>query len=130
VWAVLADFPNIAAWNSGVKKSFATSESTSGVGATRHCDLAPLGELEETILEWQPDERLVISIDAAAKLPIRSGQVTFTLDESGDATTTTLDYAYEPKGGPLGRLIGPMVDRQLRSGFTGFLADLDAAASA
>ena len=38
VWAVLADFPNIAAWNSGVNQSYSTSDATAGVGAKRHCD--------------------------------------------------------------------------------------------
>ena len=53
VWAVLADFPNIADWNGGVKKSFSTNDQTDGVGATRHCDLSPAGGLEETVVEWK-----------------------------------------------------------------------------
>ncbi len=65
IWAVLADFPNIATWNTGVAKSFATSDSTGGVGAQRHCDLAPFGELEETVKEWDETRRMVIRIDSA-----------------------------------------------------------------
>ena len=79
VWAVLADFPNIATWNTGVAKSFATSDSTAGVGAQRHCDLAPFGELEETVKEWDDTRRMVISIDSAKKLPIAHGDVTLVL---------------------------------------------------
>ena len=30
VWKVLADYPNIASWNGGVTKSYATSEATEG----------------------------------------------------------------------------------------------------
>ncbi len=67
VWAVLADFPNIAKWNTGVTKSFATSDSRGGMGAQRHCDLAPFGELEETVKEWDDTRRMVISIDSAKK---------------------------------------------------------------
>jgi uncharacterized protein YndB with AHSA1/START domain len=129
VWAVLADFPNIADWNSGVKVSRSTSDAGEGVGATRHCDLAPVGALEETITEWSPEDKLVISIDSAAKLPIKSGLVTFDLDADGDTTRTTLTYEYEPKFGPIGSLSGPVIDRQLRKGFAGFLADLEAAAT-
>lgn len=73
VWDVLADFPNIADWNGGVKKSYATGEQTEGIGATRHCDLAPVGTLEETVREWQPGKKMVISIDSATKLPISHG---------------------------------------------------------
>jgi len=125
VWAVLADFPNIADWNSGVKASHATSDATSGVGATRHCDLAPLGALEETIAEWDEGRRMVVNIDSAAKVPIKRGVATFVID----GETTTVDYAYEPAG-VLGKLMAPVLSRQLTKGFQGFLQDLDAAANA
>ena len=129
VWDVLADFPNIAHWNGGVKKSYATSDETEGVGATRHCDLAPAGSLEETIREWAPLERLVITIDSASKVPIKQGRATFSLSATGDsATNVQIAYEFEPKWGILGILIRPVLDRQLRKGFRGFLTDLDAAA--
>ncbi len=128
VWAVLADFPNIATWNTGVAKSFATSDSTGGVGAQRHCDLAPFGELEETVKEWDETRRMVISIDSAKKLPIAHGEVTFVLSPANDATEVTVDYAYKAKFGLLGEIIGRVaLDGQLRKGFQGFLKDLDAA---
>ncbi len=128
VWAKLADFPNIADWNSGVKVSHSTSDAIEGVGATRHCDLFPVGALEETITEWSPDNKLVIRIDSAAKPPIKSGLVTFDLGSADGATTTDLTYEYVPRFGPIGSLLGPLIDRQLSKGFTGFLADLDTAA--
>ena len=128
VWAVLADFPNIAAWNSGVAKSFSTSEATDGVGARRHCDLAPFGELEETIKEWDEPHRLVVSIDSAKKLPIAHSLVTFVLVPAEDATETSIEYAYKPKFGLLGQIMGSLaLDGQLKKGFNGFLKDLDAA---
>lgn len=123
VWAVLADFPNISDWNSGIKASHATSEATEGVGATRHCDLAPLGELEETIAEWDEGIRMVVNIDSAKKLPIERGVATFTIGEQA----TTIDYEYEPSG-LMGKLTGPILVKQLNKGFEGFLTDLDAAA--
>ena len=123
VWAVLADFPNISRWNGGVKASHDTGDGVVGLGAQRHCDLAPVGGLEETITGWQPNEQLVVHIDSAAKLPISSGEATFSL---GDGTTT-IDYAYQPKG-LIGKITGPLLDRQLTKGFQGFLADLEKAA--
>lgn len=128
VWAVLADFPNIATWNTGVAKSFATSDSTGGVGAQRHCDLAPFGELEETVKEWDETRRMVISIDSAKKLPIAHGEVTFVLNPVDDATEVSVNYTYKPKFGLLGQIIGSLaLDGQLTKGFKGFLKDLDAA---
>ena len=129
-WAVLADFPNIASWNSGVSKSFATSDATGGVGAQRHCDLSPAGTLEETVRVWEPESRMVVSIDSATKLPIRRGEVSFTLTGDGDRSATTIDYRYETRWGAVGRLMGPMIDSQLTKGFSGFLVDLESAAGA
>lgn len=130
VWAVLADYPNIASWNQGIKKSYSTSNAAEGVGATRHCDLAPLGALEETIREWQPESRMVISIDKASKIPIKQGQMTFSLGGAGEATDFTMSYDYTPKVALLAFIVGPMLDKKLRSGFTGFMDDLEAAAQA
>ena len=125
VWAVLADFPNIATWNRGVKTSHSTSTSTEGVGATRHCDLAPVGALEETVLEWEAGRRLVISIDEARLLPLRSATATFVVQPKGSGADVSIEYSYDPQG-PVGR----MMDRQLTKGFTGFLDDLEQAATA
>ena len=131
VWDVLADFPNIADWNGGVKKSFSTGEATSGVGATRHCDLSPTGTLEETIREWTPGEKLVVSIDSATRLPIKQGLATFDLSAGADSDSTNvgLTYDYETKWGIAGKAIGGLLDRQLTKGFSGFLADLETAAT-
>ncbi|QUR66943.1 SRPBCC family protein [Mycobacterium spongiae] len=130
VWKVLADFPNISDWNSGVKASRATSGATTGVGATRHCDLAPAGSLDETVTEWDDERRLVITIDRATVVPIARGEVTFTLGSSASdgRTRTVMEYRYQPKGGPFGLLLGPALDRRLAKGFAGFLVDLEAAA--
>ncbi len=128
VWAVLADFPNIAEWNRGVNRSYATSDATAGVGAKRHCDLAPIGTLEETVTGWDEEKRMEIRIDSAAKLPIAHGLATFTLSDAGAATDVSVEYSYEPKFGFLGHLIGRfMLDGQLTKGFTGFLKDLERA---
>jgi uncharacterized protein YndB with AHSA1/START domain len=131
VWDVLADFPNIANWNSGVKKSYSTNDTPDGVGASRHCDLAPAGALEETIREWEPNERLVVSIDAAKKAPIKSGLGSFVLtgDDAGP-TEVTVRLDFTPKGGPVGNLLfGKLLDKQFSKGFTGALDDLDSAAT-
>ena len=121
IWNVLGDFPGISSWNSGVTASHATSDAISGVGATRHCDLAPIGALEETIQDWDPGHRLVVSIDEAKRLPIRHARATFTLEPANAGTTvTTIDYEYQAQLGA-----GPLLDRQLRKGFAGFLDDLE-----
>lgn len=130
VWDVLADYPNISTWNNGVKKSYSTSDATSGVGAERHCDLAPFGALEETVRAWDEPRRLTISIDSAEKLPIANGQADFQLREVANATTLDFTYDYEPKFGPIGKLMAPLLDKQLQKGFEGFMDDLETAVTA
>ena len=129
VWAVLADFGNISRWNDGVKNSWLTGPVSTGVGATRHCDLKPLGQLEETVREWVENERMVVQIDSVKVLPIESGQVTFSLIHGGEgATKVTVDYDYTTKWGAVGRLLDSRIAKQLSTGFEGFLDDLAAAA--
>ena len=130
VWGVLADFPNIADWNSGVKKSFSTGTQATGLGATRHCDLAPFGGLEETATGWTPNEQLIVSIDSSKKLPIKRGSVVFDLADRGDGTHIAMNYEYESKFGVLDGLLGGALHKKLTAGFEGFLEDLDNAAVA
>lgn len=130
VWSVLADYPNIAGWNSGITASYSTSDSTEGVGAQRHCDLAPMGGLDETIREWVPEERLVISIDKASKIPIKQALMTFSLTPDGGGTSFAMNYDYEAKGGPISGLMGRMLRGRLEKGFTGFIDELAPTAAA
>ncbi len=130
IWDLLADFPNISRWNSGVTNSVSTSEATAGVGASRHCDLAPLGGLEETIREWEPGTKIVISIDSTKKIPLKNGLVSFSMADAGDETSFEVNYDYQPRFGPLGSLLGPILDKQFKKGFSGFLDDLETAAKA
>jgi uncharacterized protein YndB with AHSA1/START domain len=130
VWAVLADFPNIADWNRAVTRSVATSEATRGVGAKRHCELAG-GALEETVTAWEEGKRMEIRVDSAARLPIARGLVTFTLTGAEAATEISVEYGYEPRFGVVGQLMGRLaLDKQLKKGFAAFLRDLEAAAQA
>ncbi len=132
VWAVLADYPNIADWNDGVVNSHGIGEVTKGVGAQRRCDLAPNGSMRmrETVSEWVPEERMVIEIDEIEKMPVKRARMTFTLADGGESTPLTMSYEYEPKGGPLAFLLGPMMDKQMNKGFNGFVDSLEPAAQA
>jgi len=132
VWAVLADYPNIADWNDGVMNSYAIGDVTEGVGAQRQTELVPTGamRMRETVAEWVPEERMVIAIDGIEKMPVTQARQTFTLSDDGEATQFTMSYDYEPKGGPLAFILGPVLDRQMNKGFNGFIDSLEPAAQA
>jgi len=126
VWAVLTDFANVADWNSGVIKSYLTSEANSGLGAQRHCDLAPAGEAEETIRKWEPETTLVVSIDSTKEMPFESALETFTLEDNGGSTSLTMDFEYTP----IDESMGAQLDEGLTMGFNGLLAEFSAAVEA
>ncbi len=132
VWAVMADYPNIADWNEGLTKSYAIGDATEGVGAQRQIELVPTGarRMRETVAEWVPEERMVITVDKIEKQPVKQATMTFTLSGGGETTLFTMSYDYEPKGGPLAFILGPILDRQMNKGFNGFIDLLEAAAQA
>jgi uncharacterized protein YndB with AHSA1/START domain len=132
VWAVLADYPSIADWNDGVMNSYAIGDATEGVGAQRQTELVPTGamRMRETVAEWVPEERMVVAIDKIEKMPVNQARQTFTLSDDGEATRFTMSYDYEPKGGPLAFILGPILDRQMNKGFNGFIDSLEPAAQA
>ncbi len=124
VWAVLADLPNHASWRNDVKASRMLGEETSGVGARRHLDLAPVGGLDETVLAWEEGSKMVVAVDKATAVPVKSGEATLVVDREGDdESNVTWEFRYVPKGGPFGRVIGAVADRQLTKAFRGVLAD-------
>jgi uncharacterized protein YndB with AHSA1/START domain len=128
VWAVLADYPNIADWSDGVKNSYGIGEATEGVGAQRQTELVPDGavRMRETIAEWVPEERMVIAIDKVEMMPVEHATQTFTLSDSGEATLLTMSYDYEP----MADIDGSSLDQQMTMGFNGFIDSLESAAQA
>ena len=132
VWAVLADYPNISDWNDGVKNSYAIGDATEGVGAQRQVELGSKGStrMRETVAEWVPEEKMVIDIDQIEKMPVKQAMMTFTLADGGETTAVTMSYDYDPKGGPLALLFGPIMERQMNKGFSGFIDSLERAAQA
>ncbi len=132
VWAVLADYPNIADWNDGVKNSYGIGDATEGVGAQRQTELAPDGKMRmrETVTEWVPEERMVITVDKIEKQPVKQATMTFTLSDGGQTTPFTMSFDYEPKGGPLSFVFGPLLDRLFNKGFNGFIDNLESTAQA
>ena len=52
VWEVLADFGGVYRWASSITKSYSTSKNNNGPEASRHCNIAGFGGIEESIIEW------------------------------------------------------------------------------
>jgi hypothetical protein len=130
VWAVFADFPNLASHWSGLRATRAIGEQTGGVGARRRVDLKPIGSMDETVTIWEEGRRIDTQNLPSALVPFKHAESTLTLEPDGDGTLATFDYRYVPRGGLLGRFSGPMIDRMLTGTFTDMLAATDEVARA
>lgn len=131
VWAVLADYPNIADWNDGVNTSFAIGDATEGVGAIRKCELDGNVAMRETVTAWNEGQTMAIAIDQIEKMPVKQASMTFTLGGAdADQSTVQMRYEYEPKGGAFGFLIAAMMSKPMKTGFNGFIDNLETAAQA
>lgn len=95
VWAALADFGGVYRFNPSVPTSRSTSEQAGGVGATRHCDLKPMGSVEERIVEWDEGSGYKVDIYDSNKIPpFKKSIADLLVEPEGDGTrfTGTLDY--------------------------------------
>ncbi|MGI8658182.1 MAG: SRPBCC family protein [Candidatus Limnocylindria bacterium] len=125
---MFADFPNLADHWDGLKASRALGDQTHGVGARRQVDLAPVGTLIETVSAWEQGRTIATTNQPSALVPFNHAESRLTLEPDGEGTAITFDYRYVPRGGPVGRLTGPMIDTMLRRNFESMLASIEEAA--
>lgn len=129
IWAVLADFGNLAdVWN-GLRASQTIGNRTQGLGARRRVHLSPVGSMIETVTEWEQGRALATRNEPSALVPFKEADSRLVLQPDGEGTALTFDYRYVPRGGPVGRLTGPLIDRMLRATFESMLAAVEKAAS-
>jgi hypothetical protein len=130
VWALFADFSSLANHWSGLRATRAIGNQTSGVGARRHVELKPIGSLDETVTVWEDGRRIDTQNQPSPMVPFKRARSSLTLESDGDGTLVSFDYRYVPRGGPLGRLTGPLMDKMLTATFTDMLAATDEASRA
>lgn len=130
VWALYADFPNLANHWSGLKATSAIGDQTSGVGARRRVDMKPIGSMDETVTAWEEGRRIDTQNQPSASVPIKRAESSLTLEPDDAGTLVTFDYRYLPRGGPIGRFTGPLIDKMLTATFTDMLAATEEAAVA
>lgn len=103
VWEILADFGNIAKFNLNLRSSHSTSKANGGIGATRHCDLAPMGSIEERIVDWVEGVGYSVDIyDGKGTPPFKTAIAHIKMSEAGKQTRVTMEMDYSIKFGPVG----------------------------
>jgi hypothetical protein len=88
-----------------------------------------MGGMEETVTVWEDGRRIDTRNRPSASVPFKHAASSLTLEPDDDGTLATFDYRYVPRGGPLGRLTGPLIDKMLTATFTDMLAAADEASS-
>lgn len=125
VWKILDDFGNIQNYTSQVKTSENTSDNPTGVGAERFCELALVGTTSEKILEYEPEDRMVIRLADVTGLPIKETITEFKLEALGEnSTKITMTSNVTPKGGIMSGFIGGRLEKRLPKGLDDLLNDL------
>jgi hypothetical protein len=130
VWSLFSDFPNLASHWSGLRSTTALGEQTRGVGARRRVELKPMGSMEETVTAWEEGRRLDTRNEPSRSVPFSRAASSLVLEPDGDGTLATFDYRYLPRGGPLGRLTGPVIDKMLTGTFNDMLTTAEQATRA
>lgn len=130
VWALYSDFPNLASLWNGLRATRAIGDQTSGMGARRRVELKPIGSMDETVTIWEEGRRIDTKNQPSMLVPFKQADTTLTLESNEDGTLATFDYRYVPRGGPIGRFTGPLIDKMLTATFTDMLAATEKAARA
>jgi hypothetical protein len=128
VWTLFSDFPNLVNHWTGLRETRAIGDQTRGVGARRHVALKPIGSMEETVTLWEEGRRLDTENRPSLSVPFGRAASTLTLEPDGDGTLATFDYRFVPRGGPVGRVTGPVIERMLTRSFDEMLAVIESAA--
>ncbi len=113
VWDILKLPGKVDQFHPLIKKSFMTTEAQNGIGAKRHCDLLPMGQMDEIITEWDEGNAFTIKVTGGKMLPPHQFmQGRFELKEmGGDKTKVTFTFSYRLKYGALGRIMDALLIR-------------------
>jgi hypothetical protein len=111
VWALFADFPNLASHRGGLRATRAIGDQTSGVGARRHVELKPIGSMDETVTVWEDGRRIETRNRPSASVPFRHAETSLTLEPDAGRHVGHVRLPVHTQGRPT-RPIDRPADRQ------------------
>ncbi len=110
VWNAIADFGGVVNYNPNISNSYSTSKENGGDGATRHCDVLPMGTVEERIFDWKEGDGYSIEIfDGKRIAPFKFAKAQISLKRDGDQTVATVNFDYQLKYGVVGALMNALI---------------------
>ena len=111
VWSTLSNYGDIYKFNPGVKKSYITSDKNQGIGATRICELLPVGKVSETIKEWDENHGFLLKVAPLEKLPpIEKFTTHFKIEKlSVNTSRVSVTVNYSMKLGVTGKILNKIL---------------------
>lgn len=104
VWEFLRLPGKIQDFHPLIKQSSMIGSEQYGIGATRQCDLLPMGQMNERIIDWDEGSAFTTEVIGGKMLPpykFMKGRVN--LSEKGDTTDVSFSFSYQIKFGFLGQ---------------------------
>jgi len=122
VWAVLADFGDLARWTRPVQHCWLVSDQTEGLGAVRRVQVARMAMIEE-IVTWDPERALGYTITGLPPI-VRHATNTWTLVPSAGGTRVTLTSEIDTGSRPPLSLVARAIAKRLAVASELMVADL------
>lgn len=112
VWAAISDLKAVANWNPNVADA-TTGTISRGVGATRTCELAPRGRIEEVVSGWTEGTEIWFAIGAHGA--IRSADMGLVIHRTPEGAVVDAVADYHLALGPVGPVIDKLTTKRLMS---------------
>lgn len=111
VWEVLSNYGAVSKFNPSVSKSYISSVQDQGVGATRVCELLPVGKVSETITQWNEGNGFLIQVKPIEKLPpIENFTGFFEIEKlSVNTSRVSVTINYKIKLGVTGKILNKIL---------------------
>lgn len=115
VWDILANIGAVHKYSQNVEYSYYVSQSTSGVGAARKCELGGSNWVEERAIKWQDKHGYTLQVaDGEGLGPLDTLVVDFELSDAPQGTKVRQTMSYNMKGGLLRPILNAIARGQMR----------------
>ncbi len=107
VRAALSDLPAIHRYVDAIRRAYCTTEHARGLGAVRLCELSHSITVKETMVAWEEGQSFTYVGEGVPML--RYAANTWRVEAAGSQTLVTTISELEVRGGPIGRLVEPLL---------------------
>ena len=108
VWQVVQEIGEIHSFHPLIKNSYRLNEQK-GIGAKRHCELKPMGAMDEQIIAWEEGTGFTAEVIGGKMLPPCEYMLgDLALQSEGTGTRVSFTFSYGMKYGILGKIMNQL----------------------